>query len=241
MEQLSLAPRTIPSSPRPDGNKPAPWRSVRWLLASKTCECCGKTFRPWSKRQPDGSLTIQKEKLWMKQWFCSISCSKIHSNCMQSPEVRKKVSRTMIAKGHSPRVRGGNGQMTVHQKRLILGLGAGWIAEYSVPVRNHKSQSLPKNLKIDIANPFLKIAVELDGHSHRSPVRRLQDSRKTVFLARNGWSVFRITNQRADELCSTCRSPDILLTSLTAFLPTTVTSSPRMARACTGNSWPTPK
>ena len=241
MEQQSHVPPIIQSSPSRDGGKRPPWRSVRWLSASRVCECCGKEFHPWSKRQADGSLTIQQETLWMRQRFCSISCSKIHSNCMQSPEVRRKVSRTMKARGHSPSIRGGNGQMTEHQKRLMDRLGAGWVAECSIPVANYKAQSLPKNLKIDVANPHLLIAIELDGHSHQSPTRRLQDSRKTVFLAQNGWFVFRITNQRADELSSTCKSPDTLLTSLMAFSLTTAISSPPRARGCTGSSWPRPK
>lgn len=222
MEQPSPAPRIIPSSPSQGGSRRAPWRSVRWLSASKTCECCGRPFRPWSKRQADGSLRIQKEKLWLKQRFCSISCSKIHSNCMHSAENRQKVSRTMKARGNSPRIRGGNGQMTKQQQKLISRLGAGWVAEYSVSVPNYRTQSLPKNLKIDVANPYLLIAIELDGHSHQSPIRRQQDSRKNIYLARNGWFVFRITNQRADELCSTCKSPGTLLTSLMGFSLTTV-------------------
>jgi len=223
MEQSLLAPAIIPSSPNPDGDRLAPWKSVRWLLASRVCECCGKTFHPWSKRKADGSLSVQKEKLWMKQRFCSISCSKIHSNCMQSPEVCEKVSHTMKARGHAPRIRGGNGQLAKHQKRLMDRLGAEWVAEHVIPIPNHSAYSLPKNLKIDIANPRLMIAIELDGHSHQSPKRRLQDSRKTLFLARNGWCVFRITNQRAEELSSTCTSPDILLTSLMEPLSTTAT------------------
>ena len=219
----SHAPQTIQSSQKVDGNQRRPWKSDRWQSASKACECCGKRFYPWVKSMADGSLRIQKEKLWMKQRFCSISCSKIHSNCMRSKEVRTKVSATMKAKGHHPRMRGGNGKITIPQMRLLELLGVGWIAEQAVPVTGFKALKLPKNLKIDIAHPKKMIAIELDGHSHQSPNRRLQDSRKTVYLAQNGWFVFRITNQRADELSSTCTSPDILLTLLTAHLFITAT------------------
>lgn len=140
---------------------------------------------------------------------------------MSSPEVREKVSATMKANRHAPKVRGGNGQLTEPQKRLLERMGDGWVAEFAVPVADHDSWCLPRHLKIDVAQPELMIAVELDGRSHRSPDRRLQDSRKTIYLAQNGWSVFRVTNQRAIELSSTCTSPDTLLTSLTAFSPTT--------------------
>lgn len=169
----------------------------------------------------DGHLRVQKEKLWMKQRFCSISCSKIHSNCTQAPAIREKISQTMKARGHSPRLRGGNGMLTGPQKKLLKQLGAGWVAEHPVPVPGYQSHALPKNLKIDIAHPERMIAIELDGPSHQSPQRRRQDSQKTIYLAQNGWSVFRITNQRAEELSSTCTSPDILLTSLMEPLFTT--------------------
>ena len=221
MGQPSHAPLVTQSSVSRDGSGRAPWRSVRWHSASKACVCCGREFRPWTKRQPDGSLTIQRELLWQKQRFCSISCSKIHSNCMSSPEVREKVSATLRASGHAPKVRGGNGQLTEPQKRLLDRMGDGWVAEFAVPVSKHKSHCLPKHLKIDVAQPCLMIAIELDGQSHRSPNRRQQDSRKMTYLAQNGWFVFRITNQRAIELSSTCTSPDILLTSLMGFSPTT--------------------
>ncbi|MGE3809854.1 MAG: endonuclease domain-containing protein [Gemmataceae bacterium] len=129
----------------------------------------------------------------------------------------------MKARGHSPRIRGGNGQLTKQQQALLIVLGPKWTAEHSVPVPDYRRERLPKHLKIDLAHPGLRVALELDGHSHRSPQRRLQDSRKTLFLARNGWFVLRITNQRAEALCSFCKSPDTLLTSLMGFLSTIAT------------------
>ena len=223
MAQFSHAPPTTPSSPSQDGGRQAPWNSVRWRWASKVCECCDTTFRPWTKRLTNGRLRVQKEKLWIKQRFCSISCAKIHSNCMISPEVCARVSRSMKARGHAPRIRGGNGRLTQQQQTMLDLLGPVWIAEHVISVPNHKTERLPKNLKIDLAHPGRRIALELDGHSHQSPRRRLQDSRKTLFLARNGWFVLRITNQRAERLCSTCKCPDTLLTSLMDFSHTTAT------------------
>jgi len=164
-----------------------------------------------------------KENLWTKQRYCSISCSKIHDNCMRSPVVRAKVSRTLKSKGYAPVIRGGNGTLTDPQMKLLNRLGGGWVPEVVVPVPNYRTHSLPKNLKIDIANRQLHIAIELDGASHRSPSRRAKDSRKTLFLARRGWCVLRITNERANELSSIFMSPDTLLTSLMAFWSTTAT------------------
>lgn len=223
MEQCLPAPPITRSSPKQAGNERAPWRSVRWRLAVKICACCGKEFRPWSKQLPDGRLRVMKERDWLRQRHCSISCSKIRENCMNSQTVRDRVSRALKARGHAPARRGGNGDLTEPQRRLLQCLGPEWIAELAVPVQLYKAQALPKHVKIDIASPQRRIAIELDGSSHRSPARRLQDARKTLFLAQNGWSVLRITNARANELCSTCTSPATLLTSLMAFSSTIAT------------------
>ena len=56
------------------------------------------------------------------------------------------------ARGHSPRIRGGNGQMTAPQKMLLERLGEGWTAELTVLVPNYQTHHLPKCLKIDIAH-----------------------------------------------------------------------------------------
>ena len=128
MEQSSPARPTTLSLQNKGGCRPAPWNSVRWRSASRTCECCGNEFHPWTKQRADGRLIVQKE-----------------------------------------------------------------------------------------------IAIELDGPSHHSTQRRLQDLRKTLFLARSGWCVFRMTNQRADELFTTCMSAGTLLISLTASLFITAT------------------
>lgn len=164
---------------------------------------------------------VQQERLWSKQRYCSISCSKIHSNCMNLPGVREKVSAALKALGHAVKHRGGNGQLTEPQMKLLERLGEGWVAEFAVPVPGHEAYGFPRHLKIDLAQPRRMIAVEVVGRSHQSPERRLQDSRKTTYLAQNGWFVFRVTNQRALELSSTCTSLDTLLTSLMAFSPTT--------------------
>lgn len=223
MEPRSPAPLITPSLQRQDGDRRAPWRSVRWHSARKLCACCGNEFRPWIKALPDGTVRVQKEQLWTRQRFCSRSCAKIQENSMRSLSARRKVSAALKAAGHAPQLRGGNGQLTSPQRALLECLGQGWIAEYPVPVPGHTAHALPKALRIDIAHPQRMIAVELDGSSHRSPIRRLQDSRKTIYLAQRGWFVYRVTNQRAAELCSTCKSPATLLSTLTAFSPTTAT------------------
>jgi hypothetical protein len=50
----------------------------------------------------------------------------------------------------------------------------------------------PPHYKPDLANPETKTVIELDGPSHKSSVRREQDSRKTVILEALGWKVVRL-------------------------------------------------
>lgn len=203
-------------------SSPGPWKSVRIFTASKTCECCGTIFRPWIKRDNTGGVvSYMKEKEWKRQRFCSISCSKKAENAMWIPSVREKVRQTHQRRGVQPQVRGGNGQLTKPQKQLLEKLGRGWVAEYVVTTDRPRPKRMPNNYKLDLANPSQKIAIELDGISHTTINRREQDKRETAFLLSRGWRVLRISNAKAQFLCSTCKSQDTLRTMLMAFLHTT--------------------
>jgi len=172
---------------------------------------------------PDGTIhSCFQESLWKKQRFCSISCAKKVENPMWVPGVKEKVSQTLKAIGHAPRTRGGNGHLTEPQIQLLKRLGKGWHPEYVVVTDRPRPKGMPKNIKIDIANPNLKIAIELDGNSHATIKHRKADKKQMEFLLRKGWSVLRISNAKALWLCSTYKSKDILLTTLAEFLHTTV-------------------
>lgn len=163
-----------------------------------------------------------REKDWRRQRFCSISCAKKVENAMHFPRTRERISRTLKAIGHAPRKRGGNGQLTVPQIQLLEKLGAEWQAELTVPTGPLRPPGTPKNFKIDIAHREKKIAIELDGQSHRTTGIRKADRQKVAFLLRNGWCVLRLSNAKALWLCSTCKSRDTLLTMLAEYLRTTV-------------------
>ncbi|MFW6300118.1 MAG: DUF559 domain-containing protein [Oceanicaulis sp.] len=60
------------------------------------------------------------------------------------------------------------------------------------------------------------VAIEVDGTSHNSRKVRERDARKDEFLSSKGWSVFRVSNEAALQMCSTSRSADTLLTLLMA-------------------------
>ena len=98
------------------------------------------------------------------------------------------------------RIKGGNGRgPTLAESTLIEALGGDW--SWNLPVATGlRPAGYPTCYKIDVANPTLKIAIEIDGQSHR----HLQevDDRKTTFLESQGWRVIRVTNRDAIQKTS---------------------------------------
>lgn len=120
-------------------------------------------------------------------------------NPMSDPACRLKVSKTLQAMGHRPPWTGGKGRgLTVPQKMLLEALGEEWRAEFAVPVRPRQSD-LPTCFYIDLALPAAKLAVEVDGSSHRIAERKEQDRKKEAYLEGLGWRVIRFWN---DEILS---------------------------------------
>jgi hypothetical protein len=112
-----------------------------------------------------------------------------------SPETLAKMSAAM--KGRTFLARGGNGKLTVPQERLARALGSKH-KEHPILTRpvHGRFKSLPHCYKVDIALPRLKIAIEVDGKTHRTKKWRFLDHRKTEILNALGWSVLRFTNER---------------------------------------------
>lgn len=101
------------------------------------------------------------------------------------------------SKNSNFKVRGGNGKgLTIPQKILLEALGPAWQAEFVVPTGGRIIGERPTCYKIDIAHPGCKIAIEVDGQSHRG-VRKEADERKQAFLESKGWKVYRFKNQDA--------------------------------------------
>ncbi len=120
------------------------------------------------------------------------------NNPMKRPEIRKKVSDIHKERGHKPKIQGGNGRgLTIPQKMLLDLLSDEWIPEYVVKTnvcRDNNPLKYPPCYKIDIANPKIMVAVEVDGASHHPLSRQAMDKKKTHFLEQRGWRVIRIKN-----------------------------------------------
>lgn len=114
-------------------------------------------------------------------------------NPMTRPEIREKARvrlgpRTFLA-------RGGNGQPT--RPQLLLAQALGWSIEFPIltaPIRG-QLPSLPPCYKVDLADPGRRLAVEVDGNSHKSKLWRFLDWRKEAALTALGWSVLRFSNK----------------------------------------------
>lgn len=112
-----------------------------------------------------------------------------NNNPVKNPENRRKATETLRALGF-PQLTGGNGAgPTVPQKMLHEAL-PGSIMEF--PVLTH---SKPPALKVDLAIPNLKLAIEVDGPSHLTQRVKQLDQKKAKILAAQGWRLLRFTNQ----------------------------------------------
>lgn len=204
MVNASDAPPITPSSPMKDGEKRAPWASVRASTASKPCAHCGNPVRPY---QWDKWPYWETETGFAKRRFCGKSCAKKSKNPMMLEGARERMAATLKRIGHGPTQRGGNGQpMPEAQAKLLECLGADWQPEHIVRTKLKPTDGFPYHYKIDLANPVLKVAVEIDGGSHGSLVRQEQDRKKEDFLRQSGWKLLRLKNSEALSLSTTCAS-----------------------------------
>ena len=145
-------------------------------------------------------------------------------NPMYRPEIRAKVSASM--QGKKLVKRGGNGANLPQPQALLLkALGHTWEAELIIPTRNKDPiLRLPHAYKVDLGLQELKLAIEVDGQSHRSLQRQAQDKKKQQFLQSIGWTVLRFWNKQVmehlEECVQTVLSTISKLKTLTPTLPT---------------------
>lgn len=144
-------------------------------------------------------------------------------NPMSREDVRAQVSETLRAIGHQPKQRGGNGRgLTAPQARLLAALGSDWEPEFAV--KTGGQLGLPPAVKIDVAHPIYKIAIEVDGPSHSTLRVKDADRRKETFFLSLGWTVLRFTNrhlmERLGDALQTVSSTISRLTATTTTSPT---------------------
>ena len=123
------------------------------------------------------------------------------NNPMQSYSSREKMISSLKSIEHKPSVRGGNGAFSVQQVALSEKLG--WPMEVAVPT-GRRIPGQPTCYKLDIGDSELKIGVEVDGHSHFTPLGMARDARKEAFLSALGWRVIHFRNEEVDADIDHC-------------------------------------
>lgn len=126
------------------------------------------------------------------------------NNPSKRPEVQAKISKAKS--GRTFLSRGGNSQITTPQRMLAEALLAVEYMEYAIPTKPVKGQfpSLPTSYKVDVALPRIKLAIEVDGKSHKNPKWQFLDKRKTEVLQALGWSVLRFWNDEVTNSLEEC-------------------------------------
>lgn len=124
-------------------------------------------------------------------------------NPMRLDSAREKMSATLKAMKHTPKVRGGNGHGPTAAEHAIA-TAMGWPTNVVVKTHMPRGSGFPPAYKLDVGNQALKIGIEVDGFSHCARERQAQDAKKERFLRGLGWIVLRVSNRQAlEELEST--------------------------------------
>lgn len=116
----------------------------------------------------------------------------------QDPEFRKKsVEATRKRWRENPTflARGGNGKLTEPQKKLAAALDLPMEVVICTAAVKDKFECLPHSYKVDLADVDRKVAIEVDGNTHRTPRWKFLDARKTSVLEALGWVVLRFWNK----------------------------------------------
>ena len=189
------------------------------------CTMCGKLIENPKKHQKDylrkkgviycsktcsGKKLAQISRITMRNTNLKrrdlISKRMKENNPMSNPDTRQKVSKTLKNMNWKPPVHCGNGHGLTIPQTLLLKELEGFLPEYVVKTgySQKDSHGYPTCYKIDLANPELMIAVEVDGYSHCSLKNQERDRKKENFLISKGWKVFRFKNKEILESLNLC-------------------------------------
>jgi len=169
------------------------------------------------------STRYERISLEKAAFLLDLLCQESGESHVDSPGQRKGLSNSQGDRTRSGPSRGEWPFDRTAATPIKTRLKKDWYPEYVVVTDRPWPKGMPKNIKLDIANPHLQIAIEIDGNSHATISRRKADKRQMEFLLRKGWSVLRLSNAKALQLCSIYKSKDTLLTTLMGYLHITAT------------------
>ncbi|MCS0581012.1 endonuclease domain-containing protein [Massilia pinisoli] len=119
------------------------------------------------------------------------------NNPMSRPENVEKIKAKL--KGRTFLARGGNSKLT--RQQLLIANSLELPTEVAIATRAVKADfvSLPPCYKVDIASVPHRLAIEIDGKSHRLKKWKFLDQRKTAVLTALGWTVIRFWNEEVEN------------------------------------------
>lgn len=223
--------------------------SHRKPLVEKVCEECGKTYylKPMgqlSAGQRFCSPSCSTRNRWKIPGFRENFIAKIkvsagvklkgrpqpytaermrRNNPTRNPETVEKIRRA--SKDRTFLARGGNGALTQQQIALCQALGLPDSAmEYVIPAAKAREHfpSLPPCYKVDLGISEVRLAIEVDGKTHKTKKWKYLDRRKTAVLNFIGWTVLRFWNEEVDQDLSRC--VQMVLSTISQLKGTTTTS-----------------
>jgi hypothetical protein len=151
---------------------------------------CSKGCRTrWVLKQP-GQQEIRQKKL---------ALMRSEHDFMNTPEAIAKRVVTLKKTG----VTGGSGRPPSESHKMLAD-ALSLPIEYPVKSGLKRSLGFKAVYHIDIANPDVKLAIEVDGKSHRYGLWPERDRKKTQVLNDLGWTVLRFTNEEIKDDLESC-------------------------------------
>lgn len=170
-----------------------------------------------------------KAEVMKRNWQNPEFVARLHSylgserNPFLDRELRAKGEAVLREQGYRM-LNGGNGTgLTVPQRMLAERLG--WQTEFIVPTKMPRRSGYPTHYKLDIAEPSLLTAVEVDGQSHLAKDRIAKDAKKDEFLEHLGWRIVRVRNEAVLEDCEIVASSILCSISKPPLRTTSLTES----------------
>jgi len=182
-----------------------------WSRANTCSRICGNKIAANKRTGPrpedwKQSMRVAQQKRAAsprgKELAAMHSARMTQNNPMRFQAVIQKMMETKSANGTLRPVKpwqGGNGRGPTTQQAAIQAAFPGSIMELAIRTAMlgpRKTTGYPHAYKADIAFPDIKLAIEIDGSTHRSAEGRVLDQKKDQCLQQLGWRVLRISNRQ---------------------------------------------
>lgn len=198
---------------------PSTHRGAMPRFCNRSCSAKWRTSQPWAKEMASrvGKASVAKtgglKTMWQREDFQQIVKERMKTrNPMADPGIVERAAAKKRGRPF-PAPRGGNGRGLTRPQALVLGWTTSLVAEFAVGVpKEARMGTEVRRYSIDLADPERKLAIELDGISHRTKMGRARDARKDAILSFLGWQVLRLWNWEVTD------SPDETRKRVESFL-----------------------